>query len=126
MKKIILAILMVSTLALTACGGGTGYGNYGGYYDDNDRSYSQNYGLYQQDCLTTSGQLRSNASYACRNNTNTSTNKYTPAKPTVKARTNKVSPDKSTKTYKPSQQKTSPFKSNSGYKPGRSTTFKSR
>lgn len=123
MKRLLLAILVAATLALTACGGGSGYG---GYYDDNDRMYSQNYGQYQRDCLTTSGQLRANASYACRNNTNTTTNKYTPAKPTVKARTNKVSPDKSTKTYKTNQQKSSPFKSNSGYKPGRTSSFKSR
>lgn len=124
MKRLLLAILMASTLALTACGGGAGYG---GYYDDNDRIYSQNYGQYQRDCLTPAGQLRSNASYACRNNTNTTTSKYTPAKPTAKPTVRSGKTDKtSNKSYKTNQQKSSPFKSNSGYKPGRTSSFKSR
>lgn len=127
MKKLILALVLTSSLALTACGGGSPqyYNDYGNYSDT-----TQNYNQYQNDCLTPSGTLHPNASSACRTSQNNPTNSSSPFYSKNKSSPYYKKSTSNSPTYKKStqNQKSSPFKSGgSSFKSGsRSSSFKSR
>lgn len=119
MKRILAAIVLASSLALTACGGGhapTYFNDYG-----SSQNMDSNYNQYRNDCLDQYGYLKPTASYSCRNSRNNPTNTSSPF-----YSKNKSSPYY--KTQQKSQQKSTPFKSNSSttkQAPQKSSPFKS-